>query len=151
MRKTFFGFCALLAVLLIWYRESRRFFCLNNGQCITVWKTYNNVCYIIPGKYCGIVKPSNGYIESANTNLITFYFSPELPGAFVFQSGMAVMIHKDARNKFYFYDFSKDTSRYLNIFYSPTAKKRSDMKPGTGLMDIDIRENYACDKDGENL
>jgi hypothetical protein len=151
MKKIFLFSSLLLIPILIWYGESRRFFCLDNGDCITVWKTYNNVCFIIPGKYYGIVRPSNNYIESSNTNLLTVYFSPELPGALVVQSGQGVKINNENMHEFAFYKYETDTGRFNNILYMPDAKKRSDMKAGARLMDIDIRENYALDKDGKKL
>ena len=118
---------------------------------MTVWKTYNNVCYIIPGKYYGLVRPTNGYMQCSNTNLITFYFSSELPDAIIHQSGYDVKIYNDSLNPIKFYDFSIDTSRYLKILYLPTARRRSDLKPDAELMDINIREEYAADRTGKHL
>jgi hypothetical protein len=151
MWKVILVICLALAISAAWYGESRRFFCLSNGQCLTVWKTYNDVCYIIPGKYYGALRPANGYMRCSNTNLITFFFSSELPGEIVFQTGNEVNVHNDSLNPIKFYDFSVDTSRYLKLLYLPTAKTSRDMKPDAELMDLDIRENYATNKDGGHL
>jgi hypothetical protein len=145
-------FCILVIVLIvIWFGESRRFFCLEDGSCVTVWKTYNNACYIIPGKYYGIIKPSSKYIESSNTNLLTIYFSKELPRSLIVQCEQEVKINNEKTDAFTFYRYETDTNKCNNLLYLPSAKKRSDMKSVAGLMDIDIRENYALDKDGKKL
>jgi hypothetical protein len=69
MKRLLLIFSILIIVVLIWYGESRKFFCLNNSKCVTVWKTYNNVCYIVPGKYYGLIKPSSrSYIKTTNVN-----------------------------------------------------------------------------------
>ena len=134
MWKVILLICLALAIPAIWYGESRRFFCLSNGRCLTVWKTYNNVCYIVPGKYYGLVRPADGYMQCSNTNLITFYFSSDLPGAIIFESGYEVKIHEVALNQIKFYDFSIDTSRYLKLLYLPNAKRSSDLKPDAELI-----------------
>lgn len=60
-------FLILLIAIPIWYGESRSFLCTDNGKCVTVWKTYNNICYVIPGKYYGLLKPfSRNYIKTTN-------------------------------------------------------------------------------------
>jgi len=151
MKRILLFFTLVIVLIMIWFGESRKFFCLGDGNCVTVWKTYNNVCYIIPGKYYGIVKPSEQYIESSNTNLITIYFSKELPNAFIFQSSGEMKIYNGGNREFLFYDYAKDTSRFNKILYMPDAVKRSDIKADAGLMDIDIRENYATDKSGKKL
>jgi hypothetical protein len=57
-------FCIVL--IIVWFGESRSFF-ENNGKTVTLWKTYGNTCYIIPGIYYGLVKPSSiSYIKAFN-------------------------------------------------------------------------------------
>lgn len=150
MKKLLIFFSVLL-LIVIWNGESRKFYCLDNETCVTVWKTYNNACFIIPGKYYGIIKPSRNHIETTNTNLLTIYFSKELSQALIVQCEQGVNIKNENRNDFAFYRFETDTGKFINLLYLPEAKKRSDMKRGAGLIDIDIRENYAVDKDGKKL
>ena len=54
--------------LAFWYGESREFVVISNGTYVTAWKTYNNTCYLIAGKYYGLSKPSekNNYIRTTN-------------------------------------------------------------------------------------
>lgn len=64
-------FLILLFGLPIWYGETRSFECSDKGKCVTVWKTYGNTCYVIPGKYYGLLAPSSGenYIKTVNTSI----------------------------------------------------------------------------------
>jgi hypothetical protein len=151
MKRNLIVFATLLFVVAVWYGESRKFYCLDNGRCITIWKTYNNVCFIVPGKYYGIVKPSGNYIESSNTNLLTIYFSKEMPRSLIIQCEQELKINNEKTDAFTFYRYETDTGRFNSLLYFSSAKKRSDMKSGAGLMYIDIHENYALDKYGKKL
>jgi hypothetical protein len=86
MKKMILFFFIVILLLFGWYGESRKFFCLEDGKCITVWKTYNNVCYVIPGKYYGLWAPSNNFIKTSNLNELTIFFTDELPNTLIVQS-----------------------------------------------------------------
>jgi hypothetical protein len=58
MRRVIFVLLGLL-IGCIGYFESRDFICSDQGKCITDWKTYGHNRYIIPGKFYGLLKPSN--------------------------------------------------------------------------------------------
>jgi hypothetical protein len=141
----------VVAGLLTWYGESRHFYCLDNGKCITVWKTYNNVCYIMPGKYYGIIKPSDNYIQTTNTNNLTIFFTAEMPNLLVIQSEDALEINNKNKKNYLLLDYSKATSRFDSIFYKRNAQKFNEIKDNARLIDLDIHENYAIDKDGRHL
>lgn len=151
MKKILLFLTIIIISTVVWFGESRKFFSLENGEYITVWKTYNNVSYVIPGKYYGITKPSKRFIESSNTNYITIYHSAELPNAFIFQSSEEVKVNNVVKNDVVFYDYTKDTSRFDKILYVANPKNRSDLKTGAELMNINIHENYATDKTGKKL
>ncbi len=67
MRKIVLITSFAILIVVTWFGESRKFICLDQGKCVTVWKTYNNTCYIIPGKYWGFTRPiSNNYVQTTN-------------------------------------------------------------------------------------
>src|ERR1700720_4395948 len=99
MKKLLLCLSIFIILALIWYGESRKFFCLNNGKCVTVWKTYNNVCYIIPGRYYGIIRPSDNFIESSNNNFLTIYFTSELSNVFTYKSEQTLKINNISKDK----------------------------------------------------
>ena len=69
-RKKLYLLILLIAVLLTsyYYTGYRRFFISDRTgeKHITVWTSFNNRCYVIPGKYYSPFKPSDNYIETVN-------------------------------------------------------------------------------------
>jgi hypothetical protein len=151
MRKILLLSIVFVVMLLGWLGESRRFFCVGNGAYITVWKTYNNTCYIIPGKYYGLLKPSKNYIESSNTNSMSIFYTNLLPHAFVYKSEENLIINNSNKREFTIYNYDWDVKKFDKILYTPNARKSSDVNPGVYLVNIFIQENYALDKDGKRL
>lgn len=145
MNKLLF-FSALLTVLLVWYGESRRFFHLENGEYVTVWKTYNNVCYIVPRKYYGLTKPADNYIKTSNINLVCLYFSPALPKAFVIRPGFGIRIFNADTTVVSMYNYETDSARFNKLLFVPGVKGL-ELKPGVLSLDMNIRENYAYNRD----
>lgn len=150
MKRVLLSFSALVVIILIWYGESRKFYCLDNGRCITVWKTYNNVCFIVPGKYYGIIKPSSNHIETSNINLVTIFYSTELPKTLIIRPGLGVEIINRDTNEVVLYNYETDTARFNKLLFTPD-RNGSELKRDVRLMNIDIHENYALDKDGKKL
>lgn len=148
MKKTILFFFIVILLLVGWYGESRKFFCLENGKCITLWKTYNNVCYVIPGKYYGLWAPSNNFIKTSNLNELTIFFTDELPNTLIVQSREKLKVYN--KGGVVFLDYDSDSTRFKNILYKPDAKRfYKDLKPNASLISIDIKENYARDRQGE--
>ena len=151
MKKIMIVLAVVVAALLVWYGESRKFFCVENGKCITLWKTFNNVCYIIPGKYYGLTRPSTNFLESTNTNNIMVFFSSGLPNAFVYKSEQPLKINNDDKRGFGFYDYNADEKRFDSLLYIPNARTVQDVKEDVQYLDISIHENYATDKNGRRM
>lgn len=151
MKKTFIFLLIAITFIAIGYGESRKFFCLEDGQCITVWKTYNNVCYITPGKDYSVIKPSDNFIELTNTNDLTVFFTRELPNSFIFASDHPLKINNGKKDKFTFYDYNLNTKKFDQILYKPDAKKANDLKDNAKMMNIYVFENYATDTKGRKL
>jgi hypothetical protein len=151
MKRILLYFLVLILFILAWFGESRRFFCLESGECITVWKTYNNVCFIIPGKYYGIFRPSGNYIETSNSNNLTIYFTREFPNSLIYKSENVLVTKNDIKQPFVFYDYNTDTSKFDEILYLPNAKKNNDLKDNAQFIEIFTHENFALDKHGNKL
>ena len=141
----------VVAIILSWYGESRKFYRLDDGTSVTVWKTYNNICYIIPGRYYGILKPSDNFIESSNLNFLTIYFSSELPNALIFKSEEPLKVSNASKEKMTFYAYESNKRKFDSILYLPNAKRNNDIKSDAQLLDIFVLENYAMDKNGKYL
>ena len=151
MRKGCIAFLFILLAGVIWFAESRSFFCLQNGRCITVWKTFGDVCYIAPGKYFGVLAPSTDFIKTSNTSDITIFFYDELPNILIYQSDDIVEVKTGSGKNPVLYDFSSDTSKYFKMLYMPDAKRHKDVKQNVEFISVYIRDIYARDKRGRNL
>jgi hypothetical protein len=141
---------AIVLVLVFWFGESRKFFCLDNGRCITVWKTYNGVCYIIPGKYYGILRPSSSnYIQTSNLSDADIIWQKDSSDMIVsIESNSKIINQSFTRDKIL--DYNSNKTYYDSVFTYYDGKYRRYNK-GLDRMSIFIRDNYAIDKDGKHL
>jgi hypothetical protein len=135
---------------MIWFGESRKFFCLNNGKCITVWKTFNNVCYIIPGKYIGIFGPSSySYIQT--TNIHNFDI--------IWKSNSDSIIVNSDDSTFIVNNFSKgvgiikysQNKKYNDSLFTYFDGNYHRYKKGISYISVFVKENYAVDFNGKKL
>src|SRR4051812_43765911 len=108
MKKLIIIIIGCLLVLAIWYGEKRKFYPIGNNKFVTVWKTYNNVCYIIPDKYYGIVKPSANFLKTSNDNYVVLFFTQELPSHIIFwegRQGRNIEVDNKSKEKVVFVDY----------------------------------------------
>lgn len=147
----------LIVVVSVWAEQSRSFYCLSERKCITVWKRSGNICYIIPGKYSGIFKPSDNYIKTTNVNPLvgnnyfTFYFTEEMPNTLIYRSKSTFEVYNGDKQKLLLIDYDSDVEKYKEVLYIPDAKKVNDLKENVNLISLDTKENYATDKSGKKL
>lgn len=125
-------------LLLLWFDQTRSFYCVGNNRCITVWKRVGGTCYIIPGKYYGILRPSQDYIKTTNDNAITILFACTQDVDFIISN-----------------DYNKDFIIYMNQYkvqYYPYAKRKDfindyfekeSVKKGCDYIMIDIGEGLT--------
>lgn len=141
----------VVGVLFVWYDQSRSFFKTTNGEYITMWKRYGGICYIIPSKYYGIIKPSNGYIETDNHSNLTIYYSKELPGLILLrkESNYDFKVSNPTNKKYLFEDYILNKEKYKPIIYKEGEVRFSDIKKNASYLNINILEGYATNEMGE--
>ncbi|MCF2489884.1 hypothetical protein [Dyadobacter sp. CY347] len=149
------GICfAIFAIFLICRDQTRTFYCLPNGQCVTVWKRMGNNCYIIPDKYYGIFTPSLSHIETSNTQYLTLYFNDNYPKSIVVRNQGNITGKREIKIIIYPYGdwklsgYSEDNR---SVFYERNARKFRDVKAHIDYIDLDIKENYGRDKNGKKF
>ena len=120
-------------------------------MCITVWKTYSNKCYIIPGRYFGILKPFRNYIETTNTNDFTAYYSLDMPHALVFKARENYNIVNEDKDTILITSYDMNIEKFDSIFYIKGAKNINELRNNVSLIDLYIQEDYAMDKHGQKL
>jgi hypothetical protein len=139
---------AFLVGGFIMFGQYRKFYCLLDGRCVTVWKRIGGTCFIIPGKYFGVFRPSTGYIKTTNDNNATIYWKKTLPSK--------IIVRIDPITKYEIIngspettieDFNNNKVAYLNyILYPEGPAKFRDVHPDVEYIAIAIKENYARDK-----
>lgn len=137
-------------LILFWYGEKRKFYCMDNNKCITVWKTYNNTCYITSGKYYGLIKPSGNYIKTTNLNDVTFFWSDKLPNKIIIE-GENLEINNNSKLETVFLKYSDNTEKYKSIIYKPHAEKHNDINEDANYMNLYIQESYATNRNGVRI
>lgn len=135
--------CSVFAALLVYGLEGgRKFYYFPNGQTITVWSTFFNKVYIIPGKYWGPFVPQTSYIESSGENAIDIFYSPEKPDQFVFRPSRPVKLN-GTRVAPFFALYGEDSLQNNKVYYIPNAVKFKDLNTGAMAMSIDLFEGTA--------
>ncbi|RQO80218.1 hypothetical protein DBR40_00955 [Pedobacter sp. KBW01] len=155
MKKLVFIIVIFTLALGIWYGESRKIYDLGNGEYLTVWKTYNNTCYIIPGKYYKLLKPFDNYIQTTNDQYLMIYFPNKgnrslivrNQGTFGGSKG-GYSIVNNSKEDFKIIPYSGKVEENL---YKSGATLISDVKQNISYLDINIKENYAMNQHGNRL
>lgn len=154
MRKIFKILIVLVCViagLFLWFDQSRSFFKATNGEYITMWKRYGGTCYLIPGKYYGITKPKDGYVETLNLGYLTIYYSDKLPKLILLrkESNYDYRVSNPINKKYLFEDYISNKEKYKSIIYKENAEKFSDINNDASFLSINILEGYATDGMGK--
>lgn len=138
----------------IFYDQSRSYYCLDDGNCITVWKRFGGDCYIIPGKYYGLNQPNGEHLLADNFQYISMFFNEEKPSTIIFrnegssQVGGPIKVCNQKKDNVIFVEFSE---LIKNELYDDHATSFSDVKQNIQYMVLNIFENNAFDKDGRRL
>lgn len=137
--------------LFLWYDQSRSFFKATNGEYITMWKRWGGTCYLIPGKYYGITKPKDGYIETSNLGYLTIYYSDKLPNLILLrkESNNDYKFSNPINKKYLFEDYISNKEKYKPIIYKENAEEFSDINKDASFLSINILEGYASDGTGK--
>ena len=158
MKKALLIFFGGLLLLVIWIGEERSFYCVNNKLCVTVWKNYNDVCYIIPGRYYGLMPPSSSFIKTTNTDNITIFFSRSCYNELIFKRGgdpdgndIFQVNNIYNKHRFAFINYDSNVKKWDSILYKSDAKRFNDVMDNIDFIEIYIKENVAINKNGEKL
>jgi hypothetical protein len=143
--KIFVIFIAILGVLFIWFDQSRSFFKATNGEYITMWKRWGGTCYLISGKYYGITKPKDGYVETRNKNeYVDFLWFNNKSNHLLYYGNAEDKIYNMDKTDLRIDNYLDDKQKNDSLF---TEKKGhySHYKKGVARLSINILEGYASD------
>jgi hypothetical protein len=135
--KIFGVFAFLIVMILVWYDQSRSFYCISENQFVTIWKRLGNKCLIIPDKYYGINLPQY-YIKTTNDNALTIIFDYPLSHNITISNdyGKNTQINLGDKKFLYFNYDKRDV--FLKEFYF-NNQIRSSLK----YIQMDIKEDLV--------
>lgn len=130
----------IIFVLSAFYLIEKRAFYYNKDrtECITIWKRLGGKCLIIPGKYIGLWKPNEEYLETTNKNSLTLIWKKRIKEQLVIcnnYGGPVYLNFKFFKVRYYHY---KQRDNFINTYYL-----NNNIKPGYEYLSIDILENYV--------
>lgn len=140
---------SILTVLIIWFDQSRTFYCLDNNKCITVWKRIGGSCFVIPGKYYGIIKPSDNYIITSNASDMDVVWEKD-PSHVIVSMDEGSKIVNNSRNEITITDY-KAKKKYNDSLYMSFDGTYLRHRKGTDFIILFIKENYAVDNYGNKM
>lgn len=147
MKKGLILILLFIILLLTWYGEKRKFIPIGNNY-VTVWKQFNDVSYVIWGKYYGVSSPSKNYIKSSNSNILSLYISDKIPKTIIYRSEEPTIISPTVEG-ISFVNYEDDSEKFHSILYKAEAKKAKDLNEGTFALDIMIKESYVIHYNGK--
>lgn len=127
-------------------RDSRHFFCLKSGHCVTMWRTLNGVCYIIPGRYTSSTCPpsSESYIISPFKESLDIIWPKDSDNIIVSIDEKSQVIHQSPNGiKIIDYNSNKKHNDSLFLCFDGNYER---YKKDVDFMTIEIFEEYAYGK-----
>jgi hypothetical protein len=135
--------------LIIWFDQSRSFYCTSEGRCVTVWKRIGGKCYVIPDKFFGVMKPSDNFIETINHSNMGIIWNYKNQCIVSTTDENAMIFNKDKTEIYILnYNLNKAYNDSVYMYFDGTYPR---YKKDVNFISIDILEGYAKDKDGKKL
>ncbi len=149
----FLGGFLLMTTAILWVSEKRTFFYLKDGFYLTGWKRMGGTCYIVPGKYYGLSKPTDSHIVTSNLNSVTIYYTQKQPKNLIVRNedDYDVELFNNQKSSFLLSNFDSSREFYIGLLYGDTTKKFYQVKPDVEYIDIDIRHLYAKNKNRKRI
>lgn len=136
----------LIIVLLTWENGVKSYYCLTEDKCITVWKSSNGEVYIIYGKYQSNKKPKDDYVKiDSKEEFIDIIFIQN--DRLLVDTNTSIQ-KKSTNNKIELYSDNKKENDSLYTYFDGNYTK---YKKNIDFISINIKENYAMDKNGKKL
>lgn len=139
----------LIVVLSVWDEQSRSFYCLSEGKCITVWKRTGNKCYIVLNRYYGLFKPNYNYIKTTNTAFVDVIWTDD--NRLIIDTEENAEIVQPPSDKNLIIERYRDKKAINDSLYTYFDGKYNKYNQGVNFIRLYIKENYAIDKNGNKL
>lgn len=144
---------SLILIIIIWIGLERDVYRLGKNNIITIWKTYGNRCYVVSGKYIGLIPPTlRNHMVMTNRNQFTIFLTPDIPNGIIVQDlGRTIkFMNYDSHDPF-FVDYYSDSSRLNKILFQDSVINVNRLKKHVIFFDANIKEGYVMDMNGRTL
>lgn len=148
MKRVLTIFCLLFAGC---HEQPKNFFCLQNGKCVTFWRTDDDICYVIPGTYLSDSKPpSVSYVQTNLSKSIDIIWQKNDNSIIVnLEDQRKQSIHQAPMGvKIVNYNSNKKYNDSLFLYFDGTYHR---YKQNVEFMTINVLEQYAYGKDGKKI
>lgn len=146
MKKIAKGVLILIVMIVgmgIWFDQSRSFFKASNGEYITMWKRLGGTCYLIPGKYYGLIKPGDGYIKTENKNeSVAFYWKNNKANDLLYFGNLGDTIYNTDKTRFRIINY-QDNEQENDSLFTEKYGYYGRYKKGVVFLNLNILEGYA--------
>lgn len=132
-------FLIILFLSAFYFIEKRDFYYnKDRTECITIWKRIGGKCLVIPGKYFGLWKPNEEYLETTNKNSLTLIWTKKITDQLIIYNNYGGPVHLNFKSfKVKYYEY-KQRNTFINNYYL-----NNNVKPGYEYLTIDILENFV--------
>jgi hypothetical protein len=140
----------LIVVCSICSEQTRSFYCLSEGKCVTVWKRYGDKCYIVLDKYNGIFKPTDNYIKTSNMAAIVDVIWTEDNRLLIDTEDNVEIVQPHSDKNYVIERYSK--AKVINDSrYTYFDGKYSRYNEQVNYIRLYVKENYATDRANKKI
>lgn len=128
---------------------TKYYYCISKNKCVTVWKMENGEVYVMLGHYKSRKVPSNNYVKVSRMN--TSYMSVILSQSnrlLIDVEDNAKIIKQSSSSLIELYNKNKPLNDSLYTYFDGKYRR---YKKEVDYIIIDLKENYATDKNGKKI
>ena len=148
--KSIFWIIVCFLICFIYIDQNRDFYCLNNNNCITVWKRIGGKCYILPYRYYSVFKPNDNFIKVPTNDYPTgliFENDVDYTKIVVDRFKDDFEIVNNARDKYIIINY-KDFEQKFDSIYTYREGHYRKYKDDVVFLSVNSKENYVSDRNG---
>lgn len=128
---------------------ARSVYCITKDKCITTWELGNGELLIVYGTYKGIKKPVDDYIKVINNRYDNIHLLISRDGKLLIDVDKNATVVKQSSNDLI--DLYKNNKTLNDSLYTYFDGKYTRYKKEVDYISLNIKENYATDKNGNKL
>lgn len=139
---------AIPILLVIAFDQSRKFYCLDDGKCVTVWKRLGGKCFVIPGKFYGVSAPSVSHIETITNTDIAIYFVEHPTPTYIVRCHSDFSIKNQPSAVFRIVSYNP---QYEYELYEKGEHEKKMLESHVHYWILFVKESWALDRNGRKL